>query len=133
MTIRSSSSSIVCALAFALVSTPTFLARAQAPAAAPADTSSTNAAPAAPAAPAATPAPEAAPADTNAAAATAPTEQPSTYTVAKGDSLWKIAHKLGTTVVKLRKANNLKKGALLHPGQVLQIPPAPATNDATSK
>jgi nucleoid-associated protein YgaU len=30
-------------------------------------------------------------------------------------------------VVKLRKANNLKKGALLHPGQVLQIPPAADT------
>jgi LysM repeat protein len=136
MTIRSFSSSIVCALAFTLIATPTFLARAQAPAAAPADTSSSNAAPAVPAAPAtpadtnAAPA-EAAPADTNAATATAPAERPSTYTIVKGDSLWKIAHEYGTTVVKLRKLNHLKKGALLHPGQVLQIPPA--TDDTTTK
>jgi 5'-nucleotidase len=89
-----------------------------------ADISSSNAAPAAPAAaPAATPAP-AAPADTNAAPATAPMERPATYTIVKGDSLWTIAHKYGTTVVKLRKLNNLKKGALLQPGQVLQMPPA---------
>jgi 5'-nucleotidase / UDP-sugar diphosphatase len=142
MTIRSFSSSIVCALAFALVAAPTFLAHAQAPAAAPADASSSNAAPAAPAAPAATPAPAAAapsdttapvaaPADTNAATATTPAERPSTYTIVKGDSLWKIAHEFGTTVVQLRKANKLKKGALLHPGQVLQIPPA--TSDTTTK
>jgi len=134
MTTRHSSSSIVCALAFALVVAPAFLARAQT--AAPADASSSNAAPATPAAPAAAPAtatvaPVAAPADTNAPAATAPTERPSTYTIASGDSLWTIAHKFGTTVVKLRKANNLKKGALLHPGQVLQIPPA--TSDTTTK
>jgi 5'-nucleotidase len=132
MTTRHFSSSIVCALAFTLVA-PTSLLRAQT--AAPADASSSNAAPAAPATPAApapaeTPAP-AAPADTNAPSATAPTERPSTYTIVKGDSLWSIAHKFGTTVVKLRKANNLKKGALLHPGQVLQIPPA--TSDTTTK
>jgi len=129
MTTRCSSPSIVCALAFALVVAPTSLTRAQT--AAPADASSSNAAPsapAAPAAPAAAPA-AAAPADTNAASATAPTERPTTYTIASGDSLWTIAHKYGTTVVKLRKLNNLKKGALLHPGQVLQIPPA--TSDTT--
>lgn len=127
MTTRHSSSFIVCTLAFALVVAPTFLSRAQtnAPAApAPTDTN------AAPAAPAAIPAP-AAPTDTNTAPAATPTERPSTYTIAQGDSLWTIAHKFGTTVVKLRKANNLKKGALLHPGQVLQIPPA--TSDTTTK
>ena len=123
MTIRPSSSALLCALALALVASP-LLSRGQAPAAAPADTN------AAPVAPAATPAPTAPP-DTNAPSATAPTERPSTYTIAQGDSLWSIAHKYGTTVVKLRKLNNLKKGALLHPGQVLQIPPA--TSDAATK
>ena len=120
----SSYTTILGALAFAFVASP-LLTYAQTPAA-PADASTSNAAPAAPAAapaPAATPA-SSAPADTNAAATTTPAERPSTYTIAQGDSLWKIAHQFGTTVVKLRKANNLKKGALLHPGQVLQIPPA---------
>lgn len=125
MTTRLSLSSLLGALAFGFITFP-LLSPAQTPAAAPADASSTNAAPA----PAATPAP-AAPADTNAAAAMAPTERPSTYTIVKGDSLWSVAHKYGTTVVKLRKANNLKKHALLHPGQVLQIPPA--TTDAATK
>jgi LysM repeat protein len=111
-----STSSILCTIAFALIASPV-LSLAQTPAPAPADASSTNAAPA-------SAAPMAAPADTNAPAATAPAERPSTYTIAQGDSLWTIAHKFGTTVVKLRKLNNLKKGALLHPGQVLQIPPA---------
>lgn len=117
---RSTYSTVIGALAFAFVASP-LLSHAQTPAA-PAD-ASTNAAPAPAApAPAAAPAPPA-PAD-NAAPATAPAERPTTYTIAQGDSLWKIAHQFGTTVVKLRKANNLKKGALLHPGQVLQIPPA---------
>jgi len=118
MTTRSSAS-ILCALTFALIASPV-LSQAQTPAT-PAEAASTNAAltPAA-----ANPAPAAAPADTNAPAATTSTERPSTYTIAQGDSLWTIAHKFGTTVVKLRKLNNLKKGALLHPGQVLQIPPA---------
>jgi len=123
MTTRYSSLSILCALAFTFIVSP-LLARAQI--AALADASSSNAAPTALAAPA-----MAVPADTNAPAAAAPTERPSTYTIVSGDSLWTIAHKFGTTVVKLRKLNNLKKGALLHPGQVLQIPPT--TSDTTSK
>ncbi len=123
MTNRHFSSSLVCALAFAFVTAPASLSQAQT--AAPADASSSNAAPAAPAAPAPAPA---APSE---APAPASTERPSTYTIAQGDSLWTIAHKFGTTVVKLRKLNNLKKGALLHPGQVLQIPPA--TSDTTTK
>jgi membrane-bound lytic murein transglycosylase D len=69
--------------------------------------------------------------DTNATASESPTERPATYTIAQGDSLWVIAHKYGITVVQLRKANHLKKGALLHPGQVLQLPPA--KDDATAK
>jgi LysM repeat protein len=118
---------IVSALIFSLT-LPTFSINAQTNATP--DASSTNAAPAPAPAPVPTPSPTA-PADTNStpAAAEAPTERPSTYTVAQGDSLWTIAHKFSTTVVKLRKLNKLKKGALLHPGQVLQIPPA--TSEAT--
>ena len=110
-------------LAFSLFASP-LACLAQAPTAAPADT---NAAPAAPAAPTAAPAPApAAPSET-----VAPADRPPTYTIAQGDSLWTIAHKYGTTVVALRKANNLKKGALLHPGQVLKLPPA--KTEAASK
>jgi LysM repeat protein len=112
-------------VAFALLASP-LLAFAQTPAA-PADTNPT---PAAPAAPVATtpvaPAP-AAPTDTVVPAS----ERPATYTIASGDSLWTIAHKYGTTVVALRKLNDLKKGALLHPGQVIKLPPAKA--DAAAK
>jgi nucleoid-associated protein YgaU len=134
MTHRPFSLSFLGALAAAFVASP-LVSPAQTPGPAPADASSTNIAPAAPTpapstpgtptAPVATPAP----ADTTAAAPT--TERPSSYTIVQGDSLWTIAHKYGTTVVKLRKANKLKKHALLHPGQVLQIPPA--TTDAATK
>jgi nucleoid-associated protein YgaU len=127
MTTRYSSSSTLCALALSFVLAPALLSQAQTAApAAPA--------PSAPATPAPAPAPAApvaAPADTNAPTATAPEERPATYTIVKGDSLWSIAHKYGTTVVQLRKLNKLKKGALLHPGQVLQIPPA--AGDTTTK
>ena len=115
MTSRLISSSLACVLALSLVGSPSI---ANAQAAAPATTPAP--APAAPAAPAATPAP----ADTT-------TDHPSTYTIAQGDSLWTIAHKFGTTVVKLRKLNNLKKGALLHPGQVIKLPAA--DSDASAK
>jgi LysM repeat protein len=43
------------------------------------------------------------------------------YTVVSGDSLWKIARNHGTTVEKLKTANNLT-GEMIHPGQVLVLP-----------
>lgn len=43
------------------------------------------------------------------------------YTVVSGDSLWKIARNNGTTVEKLKAANNLTT-EMIHPGQVLVIP-----------
>lgn len=50
--------------------------------------------------------------------------QPSTgktYTVKKGDSLWKIAQKFGTTVYKLKRANKLSDD-IIYPGQEIIIP-----------
>jgi LysM repeat protein len=116
MITRYSSSSLICALAFGLVVAPAFIARAQT---AP-DASSPTAAPAATPAP-----PVATPADTNASSATAPAERPATYTIVSGDSLWAIGQKFDVSVAKLVKANNFKdKHVLLHPGQVIKIPPA---------
>lgn len=45
-----------------------------------------------------------------------------TYTVARGDTLGKIAAKYGTTVAKLAAANGIRNVNLIHVGQVLTIP-----------
>lgn len=54
------------------------------------------------------------------------------YTVQKGDSLWLIANKYGTTVDKLKKANNLNTNNLSI-GQILVIPSTnvPSQNEIT--
>lgn len=44
-----------------------------------------------------------------------------TYTVVKGDSLYKIANKFGTTVANLVALNNISNPNLIHVGQVLKI------------
>lgn len=44
-----------------------------------------------------------------------------TYTVRKGDTLWEIAQKYGTTVDKLVKLNNIKNRNIISVGQVLII------------
>ncbi len=46
----------------------------------------------------------------------------STYTVAKGDSLWAVAKKHGVTVAELAAANNLSEKAGLRIGQTLIVP-----------
>jgi cell wall-associated NlpC family hydrolase len=107
---RSNYTPIFFAAALLLADGPIFVAEAQT-AAAPSQITNT--------APAATPAPSPATPDTSAA----PTEQPATYTVVSGDSLWLIAHKFHTSVRKLKKLNKLTTNNL-KPGQVIQLPPA---------
>ena len=47
----------------------------------------------------------------------------SSVTVVKGDTLYKIANRCGTTVSALRRANpELGTGSLIYPGQILQLP-----------
>ena len=44
------------------------------------------------------------------------------YTAVKGDSLWNIAKKFGTTVNALCDTNNIAENAILHIGKILYIP-----------
>ena len=44
-----------------------------------------------------------------------------TYTVVKGDTLWSIAKRFGTTVDELVRLNNIKNRNLIYVGQVLKI------------
>ena len=44
-----------------------------------------------------------------------------TYTVVKGDTLWSIAKRFGTTVDELVRLNNIKNRNLIYIGQVLKI------------
>ena len=43
------------------------------------------------------------------------------YTVEKGDTLWEIAQKFGTTVQEIANINNLENPNLIYPGQKLRI------------
>ncbi|MFC3069597.1 LysM peptidoglycan-binding domain-containing protein [Phenylobacterium soli] len=60
---------------------------------------------------------------TKAAAKPVADETPSTYTVRKGDTLGKIADKLGVSVTELKKANRLR-GNAIDVGQELKVPGA---------
>ncbi|HUO85013.1 MAG TPA: DUF5715 family protein [Thermoanaerobaculia bacterium] len=44
-----------------------------------------------------------------------------TYRVGRGDTLWDIAQRFGTSVAVLKQANNLRSG-MIKPGQSLRIP-----------
>ncbi len=57
-----------------------------------------------------------------AAAAPAPPPAAKTYTVKKGDSLWKIAKAEGVSIGDIARANNLSKTTTLKIGQKLQVP-----------
>ena len=51
--------------------------------------------------------------------------EPQSYTVVKGDTLWKIAVKSygdGFAWTRIAKANNLSDPGLIHPGNVLTLP-----------
>jgi murein DD-endopeptidase MepM/ murein hydrolase activator NlpD len=58
----------------------------------------------------------------HAAAKRSDTAQAATYTVRKGDTLQKIAERLGTSIEELRRLNGTKKTRVLVPGQVLKTP-----------
>lgn len=44
------------------------------------------------------------------------------YTVQAGDTLYTLAYKFNTTIIKIMKLNHLKNPSLIHPGQKLKIP-----------
>lgn len=77
---------------------------------------------AAPAAKSATPKPAAASSAT-----------PLAHEVRPGDTLFGIAHKYGTSIAVLLRANGLGSGSIIYPGQSLRLaPPAPAQRSAKS-
>lgn len=51
-----------------------------------------------------------------------PTNEPTTYTIAGGDTLSAIARKFGVTVAALVAENQIENPSLIRPGQVLKIP-----------
>lgn len=56
-----------------------------------------------------------------------------TYTVKKGDSLWKIAKSQSVSIGDLARANNLSKTTALKVGQKLQIPAAAKPETVTAQ
>ena len=55
-----------------------------------------------------------------------------THKVVKGDTLWALSRKYGTTVDAIAKLNNIKNPNLIYVGQVLTISGAPASTAGTS-
>ncbi|KGK90592.1 hypothetical protein DP73_07095 [Desulfosporosinus sp. HMP52] len=51
-----------------------------------------------------------------------PTPSNEVYVVKKGDSVWKIAQRYGTTMQAIILANDLRNPDLIYPGQILIIP-----------
>ena len=56
------------------------------------------------------------------APAPTPTPSPEVYVVKKGDSVYKIAKRYGTTMQAIILANNLRNPNLIYPGRILFIP-----------
>ncbi len=53
------------------------------------------------------------------------------YRVKRGDTLWGIARRFGTTVARLQRWNSLAKGSVLRPGRVLRVEPAAVARGET--
>jgi nucleoid-associated protein YgaU len=53
-----------------------------------------------------------------------PTPENKVYVVKKGDTVYKIAKRYGTTMEAIILANNLRNPNLIYPGQILLIPVA---------
>ncbi|MFE6994389.1 LysM peptidoglycan-binding domain-containing protein [Microbacterium sp. NPDC057659] len=67
-------------------------------------------------------------------AATAPAAvKPKTHTVAKGDTVYGIARKYGTSVSAILAANHLGASAVIHPGQRLIVSGAASARPAAAK
>jgi LysM repeat protein len=52
----------------------------------------------------------------------APVTSETIYVVKPGDSIDKIARKVGTSATRLARANGLKPASIIHPGQKLKVP-----------
>ena len=59
----------------------------------------------------------------------APTPVHQVYVVKKGDSVYKIAKRYGTTMEAIILANNLSNPNLIYPGQILLIPTAVSSSE----
>ncbi len=81
-----------------------------------------------PGVPAATPTPQIPPTSTAAPTATAIPVATTTYTVQRGDTLFKIAVRFNTTIAQLVSLNELANPNIIYVGQVLKVP----TQDADS-
>jgi murein DD-endopeptidase MepM/ murein hydrolase activator NlpD len=57
-------------------------------------------------------------------------DQPASYKVRKGDTLAKVAARLGVSVAELKQANHIKR-ASIHAGQVLKVPGKAAVQSAS--
>lgn len=47
---------------------------------------------------------------------------PATYTILRGDTLYRVAERFGITVAELASANGIAEDDLIYPGQILVIP-----------
>ena len=64
----------------------------------------------------------AAPADRKPTAKAAPARRSRTYTVRRGDTLYRIATRYGVSLQELRRANRIGKSGAIQPGQRLTVP-----------